>query len=142
MSELHAAFGLAQLQNFEAILHQRRMLFSEYAEQLKANENCSPLEPIAGCTTNGSYVPFRTYGNKCVRDRLLNFLAKNGISAKAYFDTNLAEIYGMESHYCYANTEKLANSVICLPIHSEMDRGDVRYITSKVNDFFIQSKAG
>lgn len=139
MSELHAAMGLLQLKKFEEILYRRKEIFLEYRKKLCGFTGLRLMQPSHEESINGSYVPVFVDALKVKREKLMDFLRNEGIFTKPYFDKNLALLADNQKYEgCFSNTDLLAKSVMCLPIHSEMTFHDVGYICGKIEKFLSE----
>ena len=136
MSEINAAIGTLQLENFSRTLRIRKEIMECYTKKLFGNGLIETMSPRFGAAPNGSYMPV-IVNRPNVRDKLITHLAQSNIFAKAYFNTNLSQIYGafeLDTH-AYTNTKLLTERIICLPIHSSMSTGDVQRVIDKINKF-------
>ena len=74
------------------------------------------------------------------RAPFMEYLKECGISSAVYYPVPLHIQEGYkESGYTNGDfpiSEELSESVISLPIHTEMDNDKLEYITSKVNEYF------
>jgi dTDP-4-amino-4,6-dideoxygalactose transaminase len=97
------------------------------------------MQPSHEESINGSYVPVFVDALKVKREKLMDFLRNEGIFTKPYFDKNLAFLADYQKYKgCFSNTDLLAQSVMCLPIHSEMTFHDVAYICDKIEKFLSE----
>ena len=136
LSELHAAFGCIQLDRFSNTLQKRIELYNQYAENLNDFPAIRMLKPNKDAQVNGSYVPIIVETETNIRDDLLVFLSKANISAQPYFDKNIASFLNYNyPDYSLEITNRMVARVICLPIHSSMDRSDVKYVTDMIKVF-------
>jgi len=74
------------------------------------------------------------------RDELKQFLSENGIPAMIYYPIPLYKQAAFKEFYKGDNlsiTETLCQSVLSLPIHTEMEETIQRYIIEKVTEFFV-----
>lgn len=84
---------------------------------------------------------FNQYTIKAVkRDKLAAFLIKNGIEAKIYYPMPLhlqpaLRFLGYKAGD-FPVAEKLAKSVLSLPIYPELDRGEADFVISIIKKFF------
>lgn len=70
------------------------------------------------------------------RDELKVFLKEQGIPSMIYYPIPLYKQKAFTTQGSLAVTETLCEQVISLPIHTEMDKETLEYITSKVIQFF------
>ncbi|MDD2225266.1 MAG: DegT/DnrJ/EryC1/StrS family aminotransferase [Candidatus Shapirobacteria bacterium] len=135
MDEVRAAYGLLELKYVDAAIEARKQVAIQYRSALKEVKGISFFEDIPGVRHNYSYFPIfvneEEYGMS--RDELYFKLKENGILGRRYFYPLITEfsIYrGLES----ASKEKLpiankiADTVICLPMHHELSNNDLQNI--------------
>jgi dTDP-4-amino-4,6-dideoxygalactose transaminase len=138
MSEVNAAFGLLQLKYIDTTMSSRIKIAKRYKELLIGIKGIRLQSNYDTATQNGSYFPIfieKDYWQS--RDELHNKLTNKGIMARRYFYPLLSnltvhkDVIGSNcSNLPIANA--LSNSVLCLPLHTNMDESDVEYITSLI----------
>ena len=73
------------------------------------------------------------------RDSFIEYLASNNIPTMIYYPVAAHQQKMMQKwnsqHYNLPITEKLCNSVISLPIHTEMTEEQLQYISTKIQEF-------
>ncbi len=126
MDELRAAYGLLSLRYVDQSIAQRRRLSERYREALCEVKGIRLFEPIEGVKPNYSYFPIfvtEEYGES--RDALYERLKAHQILSRRYFYpliSNFDSYCGLASaareNLPVAN--RLANEVICLPLHHEL----------------------
>jgi dTDP-4-amino-4,6-dideoxygalactose transaminase len=65
------------------------------------------------------------------RDRLQDFLAKQGIETRVHYSTTLD--HGSKNHY--PNAEYLCANCLSLPIYPFLEKSEVKYICEKIREF-------
>ncbi len=74
------------------------------------------------------------------RDELKTFLEEKGIPAMIYYPVPLRKQKAYDTgNYIdseFPNTDKLINEVISLPMHTELDKEQLEFITGSVKEFF------
>lgn len=86
MSELHAAVGLASLQDAEDLLNSRRRLIRRYTENTQRFRGCTAQELPADRDSTGNYFVLLIKKNaKADRERVWTALKECGIQSKRYF---------------------------------------------------------
>jgi len=74
------------------------------------------------------------------RDNLKEWLAKRDIPAMIYYPVPLNKQKAFVKYYndktTYPTTDKLINEVLSLPIHTEMNEEQLKYIVTSVKEFF------
>lgn len=139
MDEVRAAYGLLNLQQVDAAIEARHRVALYYREALKAIPGITFLNDMAGVRHNYGYFPIfvdaKEYG--MTRDEL-------------YFKMKAVDVYGRRYFYPlistfspYRNLEsasplslpvatKMANEVICLPIHHDMSESDIQRVIDTI----------
>jgi len=131
MSEVHAAMGLAVLDDIEHILSHRVALFEQYQHQLKDLVQMPIWHRKA--SLNGAYMPI-TFERAETSARVLENLKSNNIFARRYFSPslNMVNIYqrGLES-VC-SLSEEISSRTLCLPLYTSLSAKEVREICSNI----------
>ncbi len=73
------------------------------------------------------------------RDELKTYLQEKGIPSMIYYPVPLYKQKAFKKYYSGSElpvTESLCKEVISLPIHTEMDKSQLEFITESVKDFF------
>lgn len=135
MDEIRAAYGLLNLKQVDVAIEARRQVAIRYREALRKVSGISVMEDVPGVSHNYSYFPIfvdaRKYG--MTRDELYFKMKEQDVLGRRYFYPLISEFStyrGLES----ARPEnlpvahKVADSVICLPMHHGLSVDDVRRI--------------
>lgn len=135
MDEVRAAYGLLSLRYVDAAIEARRKVAEQYRAALRGIPGLRIMEDIPGVTHNYSYFPVfvneAEYGES--RDSLYNRLKEQGILGRRYFYpliSTFSTYRGLESA-SPANlpvATRMANEVICLPLHHELTEKEVARI--------------
>ncbi len=137
MDEVRAAYGLLQLKYVDEAISQRKQVAEYYRKELKGVEGISFIEDMQGVKHNYSYFPIfvdeTAYG--MTRDELYFKLQEKNIFGRRYFYPLISEFAtyrGLPSakKANLPNAHKLADSVICLPMHNELKYKDLSNIIS------------
>lgn len=128
MDEVRAAYGLLNLKQVDAAIEARHQVAIKYREALKDVKGIEYWDDLPGVKHNYSYFPIfvheKEYG--MTRDQLYFKMKEQGILSRRYFYPLISEFStyrGLES----AKPEnlpvahKMANSVICLPMHHALN---------------------
>lgn len=137
MDELRSAFGLLNLQQVDNAILSRKRVAEQYRTALRNVEGISFFDDVEGVKNNYSYFPIFVDAEKygMTRDELYFKLQKYGIYGRRYFYpliSTFSTYRGLES----ANPEnlpiatKIANQVICLPMHHALSDEDVKRIVN------------
>jgi dTDP-4-amino-4,6-dideoxygalactose transaminase len=127
MNELQAAFGLLQLKHIDKVIQQRKAIDSTYRKELSSVTGIEFLPEPAATTSNYSYFPIlvtELYHKS--RDELYQQLKDNNVFARRYFYPLISDMpmYRELPSAAAENlpaAEKIAQQVICLPIHAGMN---------------------
>ncbi len=141
MDEMRSAYGLLNLKQIDKAIDARHEVANQYREFLKNVEGISFLDDQAGVNHNYSYFPIfvdeRKYG--MTRDELYFKLKENNLFGRRYFYPLISTFptyRGLDS----ANpgnlpvATRVANQVICLPMHHELSTFDVVNVTAIIQN--------
>jgi len=139
MDEIRAAYGLLTLKMVDDAIEARRKIAMHYREGLKNVLGISYLEDIPDIRHNYSYFPIfvdtKQYGMS--RDELYFKMKENNILGRRYFYpliSTFSTYRGLESAKA-ANlpvANKIADSVICLPIYARLETENIERIISLI----------
>lgn len=137
MDEIRSAFGLLNLQQVDNSIEARHKVAIRYREALKDIEGIEYWNDLPGVKHNYSYFPIfvdaRKYG--MTRDELYFKMREQGIWGRRYFYPLISQFStyrGLDSARPdnLPVATKMANEVICLPMHHELSDEDLdRVIT-------------
>ena len=141
MDEVRAAFGLLNLRQVDAAIEARHRVATTYREALSGVEGIRFFEDMQGVRHNYSYFPIfvnaKEYGMS--RDELYFKLQEQGIFGRRYFYP-LISTFNMYRGLPSAAPENLpvamriADEVICLPIHHALSEEDVHKVISIIEE--------
>lgn len=132
MDEVRSAYGLLQLKYVDKAISHRKLVADRYREELSSVEGISFMKDIQGVRHNYSYFPIfvdeAVYG--MTRDELYFKLREANILGRRYFYPLISEFAtyrGLPSakKANLPNAHKMADSVICLPMHNELQVEDI-----------------
>lgn len=132
MDEVRAAFGLLNLSQVDMAIEKRKYVVQRYREGLRNISGLRFFDEDENVRTNYSYFPIfidaSLYGIS--RDQLYYKLRDNNILGRRYFYP-LISSFGPYRELPSASPENLpvasrvANEVICLPLHHELTDADI-----------------
>lgn len=128
MSELHASFGLLALRACDDAIKTRNRNASMLRSILHTNVKI--LLNVNG--TNNLYFPIK-FATQRLRDQVHNRLTSKGILSRCYFNPLLHTIYGESNHLKFPTAENLASTVLCLPIHHDIDETSILTMANLIN---------
>lgn len=132
MDEMRAAYGLLNLKQVDAAIEARHQVAIKYREALKDVQGIEYWDDLPGVKHNYSYFPIfvneKEYG--MTRDELYFKMKEQGILGRRYFYPLISEFStyrGLESSRPenLPVAHKMANSVICLPMHHALSDEDI-----------------
>lgn len=137
LDEVRAAYGLLNLKNVDQAIEARMQVAISYREALRDIEGISFFEDIPGVRHNYSYFPIFVDAEKygMSRDELYFKMKGKNVLGRRYFYpliSTFSTYRGLES----AKAENLpvatrmAESVICLPMHSNLTTEEVERVIS------------
>jgi len=130
MDEIRAAYGLLNLRQVDAAIEARHRVADAYRTALRGVPGISFYEDMAGVRHNYSYFPIFVDASRygMTRDELYFKMKDAGVLGRRYFYpliSDFAVYRGCKGADRLPNASKLANSVICLPIHHALGAEDV-----------------
>lgn len=134
MNEVEAAMGLLQLKHIDAALEARAAIYRRYAEALADIPTLTLLQPPADTGWNHAYCPVLVSADHPIsRDSLFERLKANDIHARRYFYPLISSFpmyRGLPSAHPerLGNAHRIADQVICLPIHPALTDDDLASI--------------
>lgn len=139
MDEVRSAYGLLELKYVDDAIEKRKQVAKQYREALKDVPGISCLQDIPGVRHNYSYFPILVDGTKygVSRDELYEKLKENNIYCRRYFYPLISEFAtyrGLDSSKKenLPVSHKIADSVICLPMHHELLEEEVLFIINLI----------
>lgn len=135
LDEVRAAYGLINLRNVDDAIESRRRIAVRYREALKSVEGISYFEDMPGVRHNYGYFPIfvdkAAYGMD--RDTLYALMKSHNVYGRRYFYPLISEFdfyKGLPSAQAelLPNAHKMADEVICLPIHNSLQDVDVERV--------------
>ncbi|MBR5281512.1 MAG: DegT/DnrJ/EryC1/StrS family aminotransferase [Alistipes sp.] len=141
VDEVRAAYGIINLRQVDAAIEARHQVAIKYREALRGIEGLSYMEDMPGVRHNYSYFPIFIDAEKfgMTRDELYFKMKEANVLGRRYFYPLISEFStyrglpsaGKEN---LPNAHKMADSVICLPMHHELSEEDIeRTLNSILN---------
>lgn len=132
VDEMRAAYGLLNLRQVDAAIAARQQVAIKYREALRDVEGVTFFDDMPGVKHNYSYFPIfiddKAFG--MTRDELYFKMKEANVLGRRYFYPLISEFStyrGLESAdpKNLPNSHKMADSVICLPMHHELSDNDI-----------------
>lgn len=135
VDEMRAAYGLLNLKQVDAAIEARKKTADIYRETLRGIDGLTFYEDMPGVKHNYSYFPLFIDAEKygMTRDELYFKMKEVNVLGRRYFYPLISEFStyrGLESarRENLPNAHKMADTVICLPMHHELSEGDIERI--------------
>lgn len=135
MDEVRAAYGLLNLKQVDSAIEARHQVAIKYREALRDVEGITFFDDMPGVKHNYSYFPIfvdvEKYG--ITRDELYFKMKEQNVLGRRYFYpliSTFSTYRGLESAKPsnLPNAHKMADEVICLPMHHALSEDDVMRI--------------
>ena len=139
VDEIRAAYGLLNLRLVDDAIAARQQVAIRYREALRDVEGITFFDDMPGVKHNYSYFPIfidaKAYG--MTRDELYFKMKEQNVLGRRYFYPLISEFStyrGLESAdpKNLPNAHKMADSVLCLPMHHELSEMDIERILTCV----------
>lgn len=139
MDEVRAAYGLLNLKQVDAAIEARHQVADKYREAFRLVEGITFFDDMSGVKHNYSYFPIFVDAEKygLTRDELYFKMKTQNVLGRRYFYpliSTFSTYKGLESaapnNLPQAN--KIANSVICLPMHHALSREEIERVINTI----------
>ena len=135
MDEMRSAYGLLNLKQVDAAIEARHQVAIKYREALRPVEGISFFDDMPGVKHNYSYFPIFIDAEKygMTRDELYFKMKSQNVLGRRYFYPLISDFStyrGLESAAPdnLPNAHKMADSVICLPMHHALSDEDIQRV--------------
>lgn len=139
VDEVRAAYGILNLRQVDAAIEARHQTSIAYREALRPVEGITFMGDMLGVRHNYSYFPIFIDAEKygMTRDELYFKMKEANVLARRYFYPLISEFSTYRGLPSAApenlpNAHKMADSVICLPMHHGISEGDLERILATV----------
>lgn len=139
MDEIRSAYGLLNLKQVDKAIEARHKAAVKYREALKNVEGITYFDDMPGVQHNYSYFPIFVDAEKygMTRDELYFKMKDHDVWGRRYFYPLISEFSTYRGLPSAApenlpNAHKMADSVICLPMHHLLSEDDVNRVISCV----------
>ena len=139
VDEMRAAYGLLNLRLVDDAIATRQQVAIKYREALRDVEGITFFDDMPGVKHNYSYFPIFIDAKKfgMTRDELYFKMKEQNVLGRRYFYPLISEFStykGLESAdpKNLPNAHKMADSVLCLPMHHELSDEDISRVLNIV----------
>ncbi len=135
VDEVRAAYGILNLRQVNAAIEARRQVALKYREALRPVDGITFMDDMPGVKHNYSYFPIfvdaEQYG--MTRDELYEKMRSHNVLGRRYFYpliSTFSTYKGLDSARPenLPNAHKMADSVICLPMHHDLSDEDINRV--------------
>lgn len=141
MDEMRSAYGLINLKQVDAAIDARHQVAIKYREALREIEGITFFEDMPGVRHNYSYFPIFIDAEKfgMTRDELYIKMKEVNVLGRRYFYPLISDFStyrGLNSARPenLPNAHKMANSVICLPMHHALTEEEIERIINVIKN--------
>lgn len=145
-SDILMALLWAQLEQLDKITVKRKKVFAYYNQHLKeflADDFLEVMPNVPADRQNNYHIYYLKFKNQKIRDFILQKLRKKGIEATFHFQPLHASPMGEKLGYQKQDleqTNKIAASIMRLPIYPNLSSADLEYIAAALRDIFKEIK--
>lgn len=139
MDEVRSAYGLLNLRQVDAAIEARHQVAIKYRDVLRNVEGISFFDDMPGVKHNYSYFPIFIDAEKygMTRDELYFKMKETNVLGRRYFYPLISEFStyrGLDSAKPenLPNAHKMANTVICLPMHHALSHEDIERVLETI----------
>ena len=132
VDEVRAAYGILNLRQVDAAIEARHQVAVKYREALRPIEGITFMDDMPGVKHNYSYFPIFVDAEKygMTRDELYEKMKSHNVLGRRYFYpliSTFSTYIGLPSAAPenLPKAHKMADSVICLPMHHELSAVDI-----------------
>lgn len=135
VDEVRAAYGIINLRQVDAAIEARHQVAIKYREALRPVEGITFMDDMPGVKHNYSYFPIFIDAEKygMTRDELYEKMKSHDVLGRRYFYpliSTFSTYRGLPSAAPenLPKAHKMADSVICLPMHHELSAEDINRV--------------
>ena len=131
LSNVHAAIGLAQLENLNKVLSKKKKIYELYKKKLK-NNSCAKLLEITKSATSNYWLNIVSMNKKYTENemkKLVRKFAKEQIEVRPVWKLNhLQKEFKKNQKYLISNASKIVRSSVCLPSNLKLNENDINRV--------------
>lgn len=129
LNEYQCAVGLVLFNDIDSILSRRAEIYDRYSKSLEGFVQLQRW--FRHSNKNGSYFPIVLQSER-IRNKVIKFLSSKNIQSRPYFYPSLNKIFDKKKIYENPTSEKIADRIICLPLHYYMNNAEIDYVCKNV----------
>lgn len=139
MDEIRSVYGLLNLKQVDKAIEARHQVAIKYREALRNIDGITFFDDMPGVRHNYSYFPIFVDAEKygMTRDELYFKMKSQNVLGRRYFYPLISEFStyrGLDSAKPenLPNAHKMANTVICLPMHHSLSEDDLERVINSI----------
>lgn len=139
VDEIRSAYGILNLRQVDKAIENRHKVADTYREALRSVDGITFFDDMPGVKHNYSYFPIFIDAEKfgITRDELFLKMKAENVLARRYFYPLISEFSTYRSLPSASkenlpNAHKMADSVLCLPMHHQLSEEDLNRILSYI----------
>jgi dTDP-4-amino-4,6-dideoxygalactose transaminase len=138
ISELQAAFLLAQLKNFKKNLKQKKNIFYQYFNKLTQYDKYFSLPIINKKNKSNFHTFFLVIKNQRERQKFIKFMNKNFIQAVGHYEPLHTSIIGKKIYKKkdLFSTYDLSKRIVRLPNYYSINKKQIDFVIKKTIEYF------
>lgn len=138
LTDIQAALGISQLKKLDTFIEKRRRIAQWYKEELSILKDIILPKELPRLYSAWHIYVIRTKNQK-TRSNLMRYLKKNNIETAIHYPAVYSHPYYQRIGYDNIKLENegaYQHSCITLPLHPQLTRGDILYISTTIKQFF------
>ena len=140
LSEISAAFLLAQLKNVKQVTAKRKELYDLYQEKLRPLKESGKIDFLLHENNHNGHIFFIKIKNKAERNNLIDYLDSKNIAA--YFHYLPLHLSDMGSKYFFIKNDtdfslQESERLVRLPLFYQLETEEINRIVELINSFYI-----
>ena len=132
MTEIHAALGLANLPQLDAVIDRRRQINLQYREEL-AGIGWVQFQKIQDDSNNFSYMPI-VFDSESRLEQVIKALQKQRIHARRYFRPSLNTVEAVGPYQSCPISESLSARILCLPSFHQLSEATISRVCGAIRE--------
>lgn len=134
INDIQAAIGIEQLKKIDDAIAVRKLIHTRYNDELSDLPWLKTPPDMPRDATSSYYMYHVQLETQNQRDKLAKYLRANNIyTTFRYYPLHWVEYFKSEAQL--PNTEKAAQTTLCIPLHQSLSNDDVTYIIHTIKDF-------
>jgi dTDP-4-amino-4,6-dideoxygalactose transaminase len=140
LSELNAAFLLAQLEQLDNIQLKRKAIWATYHAHLSSYPSFFQTPYLPDYATNNGHIYYILCKDRVERNELMEYLKQQNIQTTFHYQSLHKSVFftAMHDNRILQEAEKFTDCLLRLPFYYELTVEEVKIIAQQVIDFFSE----